>query len=54
MSQNFVYVYRLLIVLSPKIYVYPIKSLRGTQLSKAVATENGFEYDRMKAHPNIS
>ena len=30
----------------PKIYVYPIKSLRPTQLTKATATRHGFAYDR--------
>ncbi|KAF2876678.1 MOSC domain-containing protein [Massariosphaeria phaeospora] len=29
-----------------EIYVYPIKSLRGVQLSEALATRHGFEYDR--------
>ncbi|KAF2012216.1 MOSC-domain-containing protein [Aaosphaeria arxii CBS 175.79] len=29
-----------------EIYVYPIKSLRGAQVSEAVATKDGFDYDR--------
>ncbi|KAF2747147.1 hypothetical protein M011DRAFT_64363 [Sporormia fimetaria CBS 119925] len=29
-----------------EIYVYPIKSLRGTRVKAALATKNGFQYDR--------
>ncbi|KAF2195454.1 hypothetical protein K469DRAFT_699048 [Zopfia rhizophila CBS 207.26] len=39
-----------------EIYVYPIKSLRGTSLSAAIATRHGFQYDRkfmlLKVHPD--
>lgn len=30
----------------PKIYVYPIKSLRGVKLNEAVGTKYGFKHDR--------
>ncbi|KAF2730103.1 MOSC-domain-containing protein [Polyplosphaeria fusca] len=29
-----------------EIYLYPIKSLRGTRVSEALATKHGFQYDR--------
>jgi hypothetical protein len=38
---------RYLIIGRDQIYVYPIKSLRGTQVPEALATKNGFAYDRM-------
>jgi len=30
----------------PQIYVYPIKSLRATRVTEALATKNGLAYDR--------
>lgn len=37
-----------------QIYIYPIKSLRGSPVPQAVATKNGFEYDRKSISPGFS
>jgi len=29
------------------LFIYPIKSCKGIQLSEALTTENGFEFDRL-------